>query len=180
MALNTLKNSSTFNKMATMSIAAVLAFSGSISVASAQCRNSDNAVNPIVAGTSAFFVRKLQSDMMVAALGCGMRQQYNMFATSYRAELKHNSVELLSMFAQQHGAQAKSKHTSFLTSMANDASLRMASTNNYCVDAQVAMNELTSSQNHTLEKVAATYFTSNGVVAIREDDCPQISSLPAQ
>jgi len=166
--------------MASVSVAAVVVFSTFTSVANAQCNSLDTTLAPIAADTSAFYVRKLQSDMMVAALGCDMRQQYNLFATSYRAELKNNSVELMDMFTQQHGAQAKTKHTTFLTTMANDASLRMATSSGYCADAKAALAELTNNQSPTLEKVATAYFSTNDAAIKGGDDCSQVSSLPVQ
>lgn len=178
--MNTLNKSKIFNKVTGVAITTMMALSALSSSAVAQCEKAENTLSSITAGTSAFYVRQLQSDMMVAALGCGMRQEYNMFATSYQAELKNNSSELLSMFRVQHGSQGQSKHTSFLTSMANDASLRMASSSDYCTDAKVALDQLTSKQNLALEKVATAYFTSNQVVGIRDGNCSQVSSLPAQ
>lgn len=180
MAIKAHNKGNVFRRLTSTTVAAVVVLSTLSVPAFAQCKKAENLTNPIVAGTSAFFVRKLQSDMMVAALGCGMRQQYNSFATSYQSDLKENSSELLSMFAQQFGSQAQRKHTSFLTGMANDASLRMATSVEYCNDAKAALTQLTSDQGLALENVAITYFSANDVVAKRDDDCPQLSSLPAQ
>jgi len=180
LAIKAHKKINVFRRLANTTVATVVVLSALSMPAAAQCKKADNFTNPIVAGTSAFFVRKLQSDMMVAALGCGMRQQYNSFATSYQADLKENSSELLSMFAQQFGSQAQRKHTSFLTGMANDASLRMATSVDYSSVAQVALTQLTSNQGLALEKVAISYFSANNIVAKRDEDCPQLTSLPAQ
>mgnify|MGYP007014104483 CR=1 FL=1 len=170
-----------FDKVVGLTIATMVTVGALSTDAVAQCKKAENTLSPIAAGTSAFYVRKLQSDMMVAALGCGMRAQYNMFATSYQSELKRNSAELLSMFKVQHGASGQRKHTSFLTSMANDASLRMASSVDYCVGAKLALDQLTNANRTALEKVASAYFISNQtVVAARDDSCPQLTSLPAQ
>ncbi len=180
MADKTLKKHSTFNKLTGLAVAATLGLSLFSTNAFAQCRKAENVASPVAAGTAAFYVRKLQSDMMVAALGCGMRNQYNVFATSYQVELESNNVELLSMFRAQHGSQGQSKHTSFLTSMANDASLRMASTSGYCADAKLALDQLTNSHSLALEKIAVSYFSANGVVVGRGGDCPQLTSLPSE
>lgn len=69
-------------------------------------------------------VRILQSEMMVAALTCNMRNRYNTVVVRYQGELVSHAKVLKKMFRRDHGARAQSELDGFVTQLANDASIR--------------------------------------------------------
>jgi hypothetical protein len=69
-------------------------------------------------------VRKLQTTLMVAALSCGHRDNYNNFVTSFKPELQKFGNLMRSHFRKRYGAGAKKKLNSYVTALANEASER--------------------------------------------------------
>ncbi|WP_259780623.1 hypothetical protein [Aestuariispira ectoiniformans] len=104
-------------------------------------------------------VRRLQSELMVAALGCGHRSQYNAFAVAYRSDLQKNGKFLKSYFRSQHGSGGERALNRFVTSLANEASMRMASNPEYCSQTDIAFDYLLSDSDTGmgLEQVAVQY-----------------------
>jgi len=78
--------------------------------------------NPIE--RSAVRARVVQSEMMVAALSCGLRNQYNAVVIEFQTELVSHGQVLRSMFARTHGAGGQIALDRFITKLANDASIR--------------------------------------------------------
>jgi len=80
-------------------------------------------------------LRLLQTELMVAALSCSAADRYNAFVTLYRSQLTDGGKTMQNLFKRVHGAQAFSRINSFVTQMANEASLRMVrDTNRFCDD----------------------------------------------
>lgn len=73
---------------------------------------------------TALRVRALQSRLMVSALVCGTRDQYNAFVTRYRPALQRNGAALIAYFDRVYGAEATLRLNRFVTALANDASAR--------------------------------------------------------
>lgn len=82
--------------------------------------------------------RKLQTELMVAALYCGQNARYNAFVRRFEGELVSNGKRLRALFVNMHGAkQAVTRLDTFLTKMANDESRRRLTLGSrYCRDAQ--------------------------------------------
>lgn len=127
-------------------------------------------------------VRTLQSELMVAALGCGHRGQYNAFAKTYRTDLQQNGVTLKSHFRAQHGAGGEQALNRYVTALANKASMRMASNSDYCEQTGAVLDYLLNSDTAGLQQVAVHYAQNDsdvtrlaGVTACEQDDA-QISS----
>lgn len=80
--------------------------------------------------------RVLQTDLMVAALTCDERARYNAFVGKHRAELVVRGHELKGLFNRAYGPRALANLDSFVTRLANEASLNtVAARTSYCTDA---------------------------------------------
>jgi hypothetical protein len=84
---------------------------------------------PAVAGTcptpaerNALDVRALQSRLMVTALACGTRDDYNRFAVKYRKTLVRNGEIMVGYFRRNFGAKSQKHLDRYVTALANDAS----------------------------------------------------------
>jgi N-acyl-L-homoserine lactone synthetase len=71
---------------------------------------------------TALDTRVLQTELMVAALSCGQRDQYNAFVIAFKPELQTNGARLKTLFQRLHGSKSKKELNSFVTRLANDAS----------------------------------------------------------
>ena len=82
---------------------------------------------------AAFHVRALQTDLMVAALTCGAKPEYNSFARKFRNALVDHGMALKSLFQHLHGASAEKALNAYVTALANRASQRsIARRDQYC------------------------------------------------
>lgn len=90
---------------------------------------------------AALRVRVLQSDMMVAALSCDLRNHYNEAVRRFQAELVLHGRHLRSFFDRVYGKSGQRELDRFVTSMANTASSRsIAKGTAYCSSAEQMMN----------------------------------------
>jgi len=99
-----------------------MAVAGLVSVASsgvAQAIEPRNARE-----TAAVNARLLQTEMMVAALACDLRSQYNQAIRTYQKELVQHGKVLRAMFRHAHGASAQRRLDRYITQLANAASSR--------------------------------------------------------
>ena len=93
--------------------------------------------------TTALLVRALQSRLMVSALVCDTRAQYNAFVTRYRPALQHNGAVLISYFGRSYGGEATPRLNRFVTALANDASVDSnADRAAFCDGAETTLAEL--------------------------------------
>ena len=82
--------------------------------------------------------RRLQSELMVAAIACRdarHRAHYNIFVTRFSSMLGHNGRLLNTYFKRLHGPMARRKLDTFITGLANEASLASMSDADFCVNA---------------------------------------------
>lgn len=92
---------------------------------------------------TALHLRSLQSQLMVAALSCGKRNQYNAFINKYNDELAHSGKTLIGYFKRVYRYNSQNKLDSFITALANEASSR--SINNrekFCVYSSLLLQTL--------------------------------------
>ncbi len=100
--------------------------------------------------------RRLQSELMVAALSCHdsrFTDQYNIFITRFRPALSDNARVLKTYFKRQHGPMATRRLDAFITGLANDASLASMGDANFCTNA--------------LARIEAINYTDQGQTAGR-------------
>lgn len=74
--------------------------------------------------TAAVNARLLQTEMMVAALACDLRPQYNRAVRTFEKELVGHGKVLRRMFRRSHGAAAQRHLDKYITRLANEASAR--------------------------------------------------------
>ena len=103
-------------------IACGVAVAGFMSIASIGAANAIEPKND--SETAAVNARLLQTEMMVAALTCDLRTQYNTAVRTFEKELIRHGKVLRKMFRRSHGAAAQRKLDKYITQLANDASSR--------------------------------------------------------
>lgn len=102
--------------------------------------------------TDAVNVRILQSEMMVAALTCNMRNRYNTVVVRYQGELVSHGRVLKKMFRRDHGQRAQKELDGFVTQLANDASIRsIREREAFCVNANAMFSTILAGQNTLAE-----------------------------
>ncbi len=90
--------------------------------------------------------RLLQTEMMVAALTCDLRPQYNRAVKTYRKDLVRHGKVLRKMFRRDHGASAQRRLDKYITQLANDASARSNGDRaSYCRTATALFAEVLAS-----------------------------------
>lgn len=70
----------------------------------------------------ALAARALQTDLMVAALVCDRREDYNAFVRRHRATLAAHGGALRAWFVQEYGRGGETEMNRFVTRLANEAS----------------------------------------------------------
>lgn len=81
-------------------------------------------------------VRMLQTELMVAALTCNQRTDYNAFVTRFQPELALQGKHLQAFFKQKHGSGAAKALNGFITRIANESSRRgMQKRGEFCRNA---------------------------------------------
>lgn len=100
--------------------------------------------------------RRLQSELMVAALSCHdgrFTNQYNVFVTRFRPALADNARVLKAHFKRLHGPMATRRLDAFITGLANDASLASMGDVRFCTNS--------------LARIEAINYTDQGQTAGR-------------
>ncbi|WNJ99618.1 hypothetical protein L2D14_17360 [Thalassospiraceae bacterium LMO-JJ14] len=93
---------------------------------------------------AAFHVRALQTDLMVAALTCGAKPQYNSFARKFQNTLVDHGMALKALFHHLHGSRADKALNAYVTALANRASQRsIARRDQYCEHTMRTFSALT-------------------------------------
>ena len=111
----------------------------------------------VPAHTLALSVRTLQSDLMVSALSCNDRENYNTFAVKYRGKLRDHGGVLTNYFGQVYGAKAKGELNSYVTDLANFAAVRHATdAKDFCGGADSAFEALLIEEKN-IKAVALAY-----------------------
>ena len=85
---------------------------------------------------AAIATRVFQTELMVAALTCDERGRYNAFVRRFEHDLVDRGQTLKTIFSRAHGNRATGQLTSFVTRLANEASLRsLETTEDFCARA---------------------------------------------
>ena len=92
---------------------------------------------------SALNVRTLQSDMMVAALSCQLRNDYNVMVKRFGPELARHGSALRSLFARTYGRSSEAELNKYVTRLANESSARRLHAGaDYCSNAAASFAQL--------------------------------------
>lgn len=99
--------------------------------------------------------RVLQTELMVAALSCGQRDEYNAFVNTYSDELKQQGAALQQYFNRVYGGkQASTTLNAFVTKLANDSSWHSQQIKyGYCYFTWELFNEASATPPHNLRKL---------------------------
>jgi hypothetical protein len=90
---------------------------------------------------SALDTRVLQTELMVAALACGFRDDYNGFVTKYRKTLG-DQAKVLKGFFSRGGRGGETGLNSFVTRLANDSSaVSMGDLGTFCTASRALFDE---------------------------------------
>lgn len=76
------------------------------------------------ADQTALQVRMLQTELMVGALTCNQRTDYNAFVNRFQPQLASQGKHLQAFFKQGHGAKATRELNDFVTRIANESARR--------------------------------------------------------
>ena len=87
-------------------------------------------------------VRRLQTNLMVAALTCNARADYNAFVVAHRTSLQNYGKIIRTEFRRRFGKAGDSKLNTFVTRLANEASTRSnADRDGFCADAAATFQQ---------------------------------------
>jgi hypothetical protein len=121
-------------------------------------------------------VRVLQSDMMVAALSCDLRNHYNEAVRRFQAELVLHGRQLRAFFGRVYGKGGQRELDRFVTAMANGASSRsVAQGSAYCTTAERMMNAVLALPPNGLAEFSRTKVD---LATIRVPDLVQTALRP--
>lgn len=95
-------------------------------------------------------VRLFQTELIVAALTCQRRNDYNMVVAKFGDELAQRGKSLKVIFKRLYGGNAEPALNRFLTRLANEASLRSLRTVDYCDGAVALFSKTLELQPHML------------------------------
>lgn len=105
---------------------------------------------------TALDTRVLQTELMVAALSCGQRDQYNAFVIAHKPHLQANGAALQKLFKRLHGAKGKSALNAFVTRLANEASQHSQEVKDtFCMTARQLFAETMTAPSNDLTVVTS-------------------------
>lgn len=121
--------------VATLAMAAVMTAGAATAASGSECPSRNE--------SAALFVRSLQTELMVAALTCKAREDYNTFAIQFRDTLVQNGKLMKGFFSRRYGGSGRYELDRFVTALANEASsIGMNSGPGYCQDARSLFKEV--------------------------------------
>ncbi len=128
--------------------AGLLAMAANSAQAAHSCAKANDA--------AALQARMLQTELMVAALSCDQKDDYNSFVVHYRPQLKESGTALKRYFDRSYGRHSSQELNSFVTRLANEASKRsLSDIGKFCSDAKAAFTTL-----KTMPSVQFTTFVA--------------------
>lgn len=86
------------------------------------CAHSAQAVCANKTEQTSMNIRALQSELMVAALSCGMNKQYNDFINTFASPLTQHGKVLKAYFQRNYSGGSERELNRFITQLANQAS----------------------------------------------------------
>jgi len=90
-------------------------------------------------------VRALQSRLMIAALSCNARNDYNQFVNFYQPHLAYHGSGLRKYFRKKYGKGHKRALNRFVTNLANGASQEsIRDRGKFCADSRAIFSDLMS------------------------------------
>ncbi len=104
---------------------------------------------------TAFMVRSLQTELMVAALTCQIRPEYNAFVSRFKSTLVRNGKVLRSYYSLNFGDESKKRLNAYVTQLANKTSERTIDARGaYCDEAKDLYSVVLDTEPGYLEAIA--------------------------
>ncbi|WP_142847826.1 hypothetical protein [Telmatospirillum sp. J64-1] len=115
-------------------------------------------------------LRQLQTELMVAALSCnhadlGFREKYNAFVHKFGKNLNDNAKVLRTHFSRNYGSEQARRFDSYITALANEASVRSVGEATYCESAYQLYEAVSSLGPREIEDFAARTVKAETAVA---------------
>lgn len=111
-------------------------------------------------------MRALQSELMVSALACGKKAEYNRYVSLFSSDLQWQGKQLRDYFARIYGNRSERELNQFVTQMANQAS-RLSLTkksDDYCKSAEQLFKKVNSSMPwQVIDYARAQYANWHGI-----------------
>jgi hypothetical protein len=117
---------------------------------------------------AALDVRYLQTELMVAALSCGRPEfhtRYNAFVSKFGNSLKRHSNVMKTYFTREYGAKGSQQLDTYVTRLANEASLRSMQQASFCQDSSALFERVTAIDAASLEGFSAAIARNREMVA---------------
>jgi len=125
---------------------------------------------------TSYFVRQLQTDLMVASLSCNAKDQYNAFVTRFNETLVANGKTLKETFKKRYGGEATAELNDYVTMLANLSSIDSLSAGaKYCVEQKQAFARVMAVSPGGLERFALEWWENSR--NIPESDCRVVADL---
>ena len=107
------------------------------------------------ASKNAFMIRALQTELMVAALTCQIRPEYNAFVTQFKKTIVRNGAALRSYYSRNFGEESERRLNAYVTQLANKASQQtIDARGDYCDQTKDLYSEVLSTEPGYLLAVA--------------------------
>jgi hypothetical protein len=119
---------------------------------------------------AALDVRYLQTELMVAALSCGrpeFHKHYNTFVTKFAPALKRHGAALKTYFSRQYGSQGTKQMDTYVTRLANEASLRSMQQPSFCTDSVILFDRVTKLESASLDGFSAAVARNSQTLAAK-------------
>ncbi len=128
-------------------------------------------------GVVSIEVRRLQTNLMVAALSCGARADYNAFVINHRSSLKKYGTAIRREFKRRYGKSGPRRLNRFVTRLANEASARSsADRDGFCANAN-ALFQKTEQSRVSLAQLA---LRQNGSTQLASASCGPLQTTTLQ
>ncbi len=105
----------------------------------------------------AFMVRSLQTELMVAALTCQIRPEYNAFVKRFKKHLALNGKALRKHYVKHYGDESEKRLNRYVTKLANKSSQQTINARgDYCDQARQLYEEVLVAEPELLVTLAAS------------------------
>ena len=105
---------------------------------------------------TAMQVRMLQTELMVAALSCEAKGQYNAFVRKFSGQLAENGRQLRDHFNKTYGSKAGTRLDAFVTHLANTASaISIRNSQTFCPNLRAIFRKALDEPDSRLSALAA-------------------------
>ncbi len=117
---------------------------------------------PTPAEKMALDVRVLQTKLMVAALSCNARNEYNSFVNRFQSALAPHGYALRKLFQRTYGKQGRYHLNRFITRLANnESSQRIAAGSQYCPAVRTLFNQVLNTDQRLITELAINLPSAN-------------------